>query len=110
MNLYKFARELAQEAWDNAGGDIDSARDSLHESCDGYEISIYYHKAIQFCADNNTSAGEEWLEDCGGIAQPGDSFGAIACRIAFATLYCAASEALEEIATEAKEAEEAEEA
>jgi hypothetical protein len=59
-----------------------------------------YHKAIQFCADQDTRDGEAWLEDCGGIAQPGDSFGQIACRIAFATLLCAAEDALQELRQE----------
>ena len=104
MHLYTFARELAQEAIENNPGDMEAARESLFESCDGHETSIYYHKAIQFCADQDTSAGEEYLEDCGGIAQPGDSFGQIACRIAFATLLCAAEEALSEIEEESEDA------
>ena len=103
MNLYTEARALAQEAWTESAGDLDSARDYLHQSCDGHEIAIYYHKAIRFCAEQETGAGEEWLEDLGGIAQPGDSFGAIACRIAFATLLCAAEEELQELAEEAEE-------
>ena len=108
MNLYQEARGLALEAWAECDGDMDEARDMLHESCDGHEVAIYYHKAIRFCADQETGRGEEWLEDCGGIAQPGDSFGAIACRIAFATLLCAAEEALQDIADEAEEAEDSE--
>ena len=107
MNLYTEARALALEAFTESGGDVDTARDYLHESCDGHEVVIYYHKAIQFCADHETGRGEEWLDDAGGLAQPGDSFGAIACRIAFATLLCAAEEALQEIAEEAAEAESA---
>lgn len=106
MNLYTEARALAEEALAESEGDMDAARDFLHESCDGHEIAIYYHKAIAFCAEQNTGPGEDWLEDCGGIAQPGDTFGAIACRIAFATLLCAAEDALCEIAEEAEEAEE----
>lgn len=104
MHLYTEAKALAQEAWNEAEGDLDMARYFLHQSCDGHEVAIYYHKAIQFCADQDTSAAEDFLEDCGGIAQPGDSFGQIACRIAFATLLCAAEEALEEISGEAEEA------
>jgi hypothetical protein len=100
MNLYKEAKALAAEALDQAEGDFDTARDYLHQTCDGHEIAIYYHKAIKFCADQDTSDGEAWLEDCGGIAQPGDSFGQIACRIAFATLVCAAEEALYELEKE----------
>lgn len=100
MNLYTEARAIAREALTECEGDFDAARDFISESCDGHEVAIYYHKGIQFCADQDTSEGESFLEDCGGIAQPGDSFGAIACRIAFATLYCAACEALSEMESE----------
>ena len=97
MNLYKEARAIALEAWEETDKDMDEAQDFIHQSCDSHEVAIYYHKAIQFCADQDTSDGEQWLEDCGGIAQEGDSFGQIACRIAFATLYCAAMDCLYEI-------------
>ena len=109
MHLYTEARAIALEAFTEAEGDADAARDFLHQSCDGHEVAIYYRKGINFCATQDTSAGEAWLEDCGGIAQPGDTFGAIACRIAFATLLCAAEEALQEIAEEAEAAAEAQE-
>jgi hypothetical protein len=105
MNLHKEAHALALEAFEESrtyGGD---AGDLLHQLCDGHEVAVYYHKAIKFCADHDTSAGEAWLEDCGGIAQPGDTFGAIACRIAFATLLCAAEEALQELVDATEEEE-----
>jgi hypothetical protein len=98
MHLYTEAHDLALEAFNASAGDLDAAHGFLHQCCDGHEISIYYHKAITFCAEQNTAAGERWLEDCCGIVQPGDTFGSIACRIAFATLLCAAEEALTEIA------------
>jgi hypothetical protein len=104
MNLYTESMAMAREALEQSDGDFDDARDCLHQTCDGHEVAIYYHKAIQFCAEQDTSAGEDWLEDVGGIAQPGDSFGAIACRIVFATLYCAAQEALQELEDESEEA------
>jgi hypothetical protein len=104
MHLYTEARAIAQECLTNAEGDADTARDYIHEDCDGHECAIYYHKAISFCAEQDTSAGEEWLHDVGGIVQQGDSFGQIACRIAFATLYLAACEALDELITEQEEA------
>jgi hypothetical protein len=102
FNLYKESREIAQEAWEESNGDIDEAHDFIHQTCDSHEIVIYYHKAIQFCADCDTSDGEAFLDDCGGIAQGGDSFGQIACRIAFATLYCASQSALYEIQEESE--------
>ena len=97
MNLHKEAQDIAKEALAESNGCFDEARDYVHQTCDGHEVAIYYGKAIQFCADQNTDEGEQWLEDCGGIAQPGDSFGAIACRIAFATLLSAAESALSEL-------------
>jgi hypothetical protein len=97
MNLYTEAKAIATEALEQAEGCFDTAQDYLHQTCDGHEVSIYYHKAIQFCAEQNTSDGEAWLDDCGGIAQEGDTFGAIACRIAFATLYVRAQDALYEM-------------
>lgn len=108
MHLYTEARALALEAFTEAAGDLERAEEFLHQSCDYHEIVIYYAKAIRFCAEQDTSAGEEFLEDCGGICKAGDSFGAIACRIAFATLFCASVDVLQEIAEEAEEAEEVE--
>ena len=89
MHLYKEAKEIVSEAIDQFGTDRDELEQFIHESCDGHEVAIYYGKAIEFCATQETSDGEQWLEDCGGIVQAGDTFGGIACRIAFATLYCA---------------------
>jgi hypothetical protein len=104
MHLYTEAKAMAQEALGQSEGDFEQAREYLHETCDGHEIAIYHHKAITFCAEQDTSDGEDWLEDCGGIFQPGDTFGQIACRIAFATLYCAAQEALSELEQASEEA------
>jgi hypothetical protein len=100
MNLHREAMVIAKESIAAQAEYGQDASDYIHQDCDGHEVAIYYHKAIQFCADHDTSAGEEWLEDCGGICQPGDTFGAIACRIAFATLYCATMEALAELESE----------
>ena len=106
MNDYELTKEaesLAQAIWEESQGDEDVARDLAHSYADGHEIAIYYHKAISLCAECNTHDGESWLEDCGGIAQPGDTFGAIACRIAFAELYCRIGAALETLIEESEE-------
>lgn len=100
MNLYQEAKLIAQDAIEESreyGGD---ASDYIWQSCDSHELAIYYGKAIQFCAEHDTSAGEQWLEDIDSLCKAGDSFGQIACRIAFATLYCAAMEALSELESE----------
>ena len=103
MHLYTEAKVIAQEAWEESEFNQDDAQEFIHESCDGHEIVIYYHKAIQFCADVDTSESESYWEDCGGLAQEGDSFGQIACRIAFATLLCESMSCLEEIIAEHEE-------
>ena len=104
MNLYQEARTIAQEAIEAQKQYGQDPQEYIHESCDMHEIAIYYGKAIDFCATHDTDAGEQWLEDCGGIAQPGDSFGNIACRIAYATLLCACEEALAELLSEMEDA------
>jgi hypothetical protein len=105
MHLYTEAKELAQEAIKEACNDFNDARDKLIDMCDMHEVVIYHGKAIAFCAEQNTSEGEAWLEDCGGITKEGDTFGKIAARVAFATLYCAACDALAEIEQEQEETE-----
>lgn len=97
--FYAVAMDLAREALDNTDSE-DEAREYLHESCDAHEWTIYYGAAIHLCSIVDTSDGEAWLEDCGGIAQPGDSFGNIACRIAFATLLCEAQNKLDVLVRE----------
>jgi hypothetical protein len=100
MNLHKEAMVIAKEAIAAQAEYGQRAIDYIHQDCVGHEVAIYHHKAIQFCADHDTSAGEEWLEDMGGMCQPGETFGAIACRIAYATLYFATMEALAKLESE----------
>lgn len=108
-NEYKLGQEakaIALAAWkearlwpdsDDVDNRADTARDYIHESCDMHEAAIYTYRAWQLCANVNTSDGEQFLEDCGGISQPGDSINAIMCRLAYAVLYCAACDALNDI-------------
>jgi len=103
FNLHKESHAIALEAWIESNYDEDDARDFLFQSCDGHEIAIYYGKAIEFCATQDTDSGEQWLEDCGALVKAGDTFGGIACRIAFATLLCACESALSDIIAEHEE-------
>jgi hypothetical protein len=97
--LSEEAYEIADEAWQETK-DRDAAIDFIHETCDGHELSIYYGKAIDFCAANDTTCGEDYLDDIGGISQKGDTFGAIACRIAYACLVASAWACLDGIIDE----------
>ena len=99
-DLTKEAESLAKEIWRECEGDADTAQELAHSYADGHEIAIYYGKAIHVCSVVDTDTGESFLEDCGGIAQPGDTFGNIACRIAFAELYCRIQSALYDIEKE----------
>ena len=104
MNLYIEAKRIAEEALEECEGNEERAQEFLHESCDGHRVAIYYHEGIKFCAEQDTSKGEEWLEECDqGIAQPGDTYGAISCRLAYATLYVAACECLGELLEQRKD-------
>lgn len=104
-SLSEEAYEIADEAWQETK-DRDAAIDFIHETCDGHELSIYYSKAIDFCANNDTLCGEEYLEDLGGISQEvNDTFGAIACRIAYACLLSASMACLDGIIDEEEEEE-----
>mgnify|MGYP000485559665 CR=1 FL=1 len=105
MHLYKEAKTIVSEAIEQVGTDRDELEQLIHESCDGHEVSIYYGKAINFCATQDTNDGEQWLEDCGSLVQAGDTFGGIAARIAFATLYCACERVLDETLDEMESGE-----
>ena len=53
---------------------MDAAQDFIHQSCDSYEVADLLSLDEGNPTDHDTSDGEEFLEDCGGIAQEGDSF------------------------------------
>jgi hypothetical protein len=105
-SLSEEAYEIADEAWQETK-DRDAAIDFIHETCYGHELSIYYGKAIDFCANNDTTRGEEYLEELGGISSGifGDTFGAIACRLAYACLVTSALDRLDGIIDEEEEEE-----
>ena len=106
-SLSEEAYEIADEAWQETK-DRDAAIDFIHETCDGHELSIYYGKAIDFCAANDTTCGEDYLDDIGGISQKGDTFGGIACRLAYACLVTSELACLDGIIDEDEEEEELE--
>ncbi len=101
MNLYKEVQDIAREALKETDGDFDEARQLITQICDSHEAVIYYGKGIQFCADHPTNDGEDYLEEIHGcIAFEGDTFGTIACRIAWATLVVRSYDALNEFQEE----------
>jgi len=65
------------------------ALEYAQQACDGHQWVIYTYKAILLCAECDTSAGEEYLEDFG---KEFSSFGEHATKLAYATLLNACHE------------------
>lgn len=59
------------------------ALEYAQQACDGHQWVIYTYKAILLCAECDTSAGEDYLEDCG---REFSSFSEHATALAYATL------------------------
>lgn len=76
------ANEITYELEENGGDGYDLA----HEHVDSSEHVIYYHRALQICANCDTTQGEEFVEDMGGFPA-GKSFAQMACMIAFGEIY-----------------------
>jgi hypothetical protein len=66
---------------------------------------IYTYRAIQLCSDCDTTRGEEFLDDIGGV-EKGDTFGGIASKIAYGEIRRRVEEELDEL-VDAYEPEEA---
>jgi hypothetical protein len=103
MHLYTECKAIVLEAIEQVGHDDYAVLEFSQESCEGHEVAIYCGKAFEFCATQDTNDGEQYLEDCGGIVQEGDTFGSVACRIAFATLFVTCERIYNEILEEMEE-------
>ena len=110
MNYYTLAQEYAQDAWDEAVGNLspdspttedlrEAAEQYLWESLDGCEHVIYTHKAWQLCADLPTGDGEDWLGDQGSDHLQ-DGIDSLISRLAFAVLLLLAQEHLADLIEE----------
>jgi hypothetical protein len=86
---------IAEELqWDE---DVDAY---IHESVDGHENVIYYHRAHNLCRELDSDEERwalEWLEDVG--TKP-ESYDTWATHIAYAALYTATSDLLAEWRTD----------
>ena len=97
MNLKKEAYRIATEALVKSNGE-GRAYKLICVACADHRVAVCHWHAIKFCAKQDTSAGESYLKArCGGMAREEDSFGDIACRVAYATLYHATSAALDDL-------------
>lgn len=98
--LQQEAKLLAQECFDEGDTHGEDPNEYLWQTCDGHEWSIYTYKALMLCANCDTSEGEDFLEGCGNQY---NSLAEHASAVAFATLYCAAMDALATIEQEARD-------
>jgi hypothetical protein len=107
--LWKECKALAAEIFDEFkrehGADFDPEEwreemmDRAHETADGHAWVIYTHRAIQLCSECDTTRGEEFLDDIGGV-EKGDTFGGIATKIAYGEMRRRIEEELEDLVDE----------
>lgn len=82
------AAEIFGELKDEHGADFnpENYRDEMderaHQAADGHQWAIYTYRAIQLCSNCDTTHGEDFLDDIGGV-EKGDTFGGIASKIAY---------------------------
>ena len=94
--LQDIAQEILEDLISEELEWADNASDYIHETCDSHEAVIYYHRAHSLCQDLDSDEERwalEWLEDMG--SQP-DSYDKWAVMIAYAALYTATTDLLEE--------------
>ena len=106
--LEKQAKEYAESIMaEYADDDDDDRQDAIHEYADQSQHVIYTARAIAICGNCNTDDGESYLEEI--YEKPFDgceTFGEVCTRLAYATLYCAIRDALQELIDEQEESEE----
>ena len=105
INDYKLdelAAEIAVQIISECDGDRDTAIDRAHESADGSEWAIYYHKAHELCQNCNTDNGEQFYEDCGPWEDL--TYNGIASIIAYGELYARITQAIDAKINEAEAA------
>ena len=108
--MIKFDYELAKVAKEYAESimveydDSDDRFDAVYEYADQSQHVIYTARAIAICGNCNTDDGEQWLEEI--YEKPFDgceTFAEVCTRLAYATLYCAIRDALQELIEESEE-------
>ena len=103
------AKEIFDEARDAAGAEFDpeDARDEMNEraweTADGHEWIIYTYKALKMCAECDTTHGQEFLDDCGGVAGC-ESFDSAVAQIAFGEMLRRIESALSDLIDEYQDA------
>lgn len=100
--LAKVAKEYAECIMAEYADD-DDRQDAIHEYADQSEHVIYTARAIAICGNCNTDDGESYLEDI--YEKPFDgceTFAEVCTRLAYAVLYCAIRDALQELIEESE--------
>jgi hypothetical protein len=87
--LRQEAKRIVEDAIEEESEFDVPALETVQQSCDGHQWVIYTYKAILLCAECDTSAGEDYFEDCG---IEFNSFGDHATKLAYATLLNACNE------------------
>lgn len=101
--LEKVAKEYAESIMAEYADD-DDRQDAIHEYADQSQHVIYTARAIAICGNCNTDDGESYLEEI--YEKPFDgceTFDEVCTRLAYAVLYCAIQESLQELIEESEE-------
>ena len=85
--LRQEAKRLAEQAMAEVEQYGDYAADYLHQMIDGHEWVIHTYFSLLLCANCDTSAGEQYVEETG---QQTSSISELAAVTAYATLLSAA--------------------
>lgn len=80
-DLTQYCNDIAEDIARDAA-DYNQATDWAHESADGSEHVIYYHKAHAICQNCNIGQGEDLFNDCYG-GNHSKSYDEIACIMAY---------------------------
>lgn len=102
----EFAAEILAEWRDENPGECPDPYDSewsdrAHEYADGSQNVIYTYRALQICANCDTTLGEEFLEDIGMPENP--TFEGLATLIVYGEMRARIEESIRELIEESDE-------
>jgi len=100
--LTKYCDSIAEEIAEDAPN-FEIAMEQAHESADGSEYVIYYHKAHEVCQNCNIQQGEEFFFECYYSEKHSKSYDEIASIIAYGEINARISSRLWDIYQEREE-------
>jgi hypothetical protein len=105
LEYIAYAKEIADDVWEESDHDEDTARDWINERVDGVEHVIYYSKAWDLVykmrgSEYYDTAHNDLTDTEGDKIGKNETIDHVMCRLAYCILETIASERLEEIISE----------